>query len=121
MGHLWLVVRWGEDKAMKINAYLVIGRNNSLRVVKTRPYLNNTEIALTLKLDIPDVFFDRLMPTVQINVPDDAIVNVSPDVAVNIAAQEISQALSLDYIETRDGLKEMILKEKTKREVGNLK
>lgn len=97
---------------MQVSAYLVVSNSGSLRVVKTRPHLSNREIALTLKLDIPNVFFDRLMPTVQISVPKEAIIDVSPEVAINIAAASVSEALKLDFVEVRDGLKELVLKPK---------
>ena len=71
---------------MNIQAYLVISNTGTLRIVKTRPYLNSNEIALTLKLDIPQVFFARLMPTAEIVVPREAIVSIDPEVAVSIAA-----------------------------------
>jgi hypothetical protein len=94
---------------MEVHAYLVISSSGALRVVKTRPYLNNREIALTLKLNIPSVFFDRLMPTAEITVPKEALVDIDPEVAVNIAALKVSDALKLDFVEVRDGLKEMVL------------
>lgn len=98
---------------MIVNAFLVISNTGTLRVVKQRPALNNREIALTLKINIPDVFFDRLMPTAEIVVPKEAITSIDPEVAVSIAAQKVSEALKLDFTEVREGLREMVVTAET--------
>lgn len=95
---------------MKINAFLVISNTGVLRVVKSRPSLSNHEIALTLALDIPNVFFERLMPVVKISVPEEAITSIDPEVAVSIASESVADALHLDVTEVREGLREMVLK-----------
>lgn len=95
---------------IKIKAFLVISSSGSLRVVKTRPALSNNEIALTLNLEIPNVFFERLMPTANIVVPKEAITSIDPEVAVTIAAQNVSDALKLDFTEVHEGLRKLILK-----------
>jgi len=97
---------------MKIKAFLSISNTGVLKVFKNRPSLNNNEIALTLDIEIPNVFFDRLMPTAKIEVPKEAITSIDPEVAVNIAAQNVSDALRLDFVEVREGLRELILEKK---------
>jgi hypothetical protein len=97
---------------MNIKAFLVISRGGSLRVVKTRPYLNNSEIAVTLDINVPNVFFERLMPTVQIDLPVEAIANPSTDAIVKITALEIADKLQLDVTDVEDGLRAMLTEKK---------
>lgn len=105
---------------MKIHAFLVISDTGVLKVVKNRPALSNDEIALTLALDIPDVFLNRLMPTATIVIPEDAITSISPEVAVSIAALQVSDSLKLDIQKVEDGLMDMVVENmKTKQEGGS--
>lgn len=93
---------------MNIKAYLIISNSGTLRVVKGRPYLNNTEIAVTLDIDVPKVFFERLMPTVKIELPVEAIANPSTDAVVKISALEIADKLQLNVSDVEDGLRTML-------------
>ena len=99
---------------MKIKSFLVISSSGSLRVVKNRPYLNNREIAVTLEIDVPNVFFNRLMPTVKIDLPVEAITNPSTDAVIKISAYEIADKLNLEVGAVEDGLRTM-LEEKSKK------
>ena len=98
---------------MNIKAYLVISKSGTLRVVKNRPYLNNSEIAVKLEIDVPNVFFERLMPTIKIDLPVEAIANPSTDAVVFISALEIADKLQLNVSDVEDGLRTM-LEEKAK-------
>lgn len=93
---------------MNIKAFLVISRSGTLRVVKNRPYLNNTEIAVTLDIDVPNKFFERLMPTVKIDLPEEAIVNPDTQAVIKISALEIADKLNLDVTAVEDGLRTML-------------
>lgn len=93
---------------MNINAYLIISRGGSLRVVKNRPYLNNDEIAVALNVNIPKVFFERLIPTVDINLPEEAIIDVNADIAVKQIAPEVAKSLGIEVQTVEDGLKTML-------------
>lgn len=93
---------------MNIKAFLVISRSGTLRVVKNRPYLNNTEIAVTLDINVPNKFFERLMPTVSIDLPEEAIVNPDTQAVIKISALEIADKLNLDVTAVEDGLRTML-------------
>lgn len=96
------------NNCMKINAYMVISDRGSIRVVKTRPELNNNEIAVNLNVEIPNIFFERLMPTINIKIPEEAVLKPDIEVAVAVAAFEVSDKLKLDFKEVEDGLMSMV-------------
>lgn len=103
---------------MNIQAFLVISRSGTLRVVKNRPYLNNDEIAVALNINVPKVFFERLIPSVDINLPEEALIDVGAEIAVKQIAPDVAKSLGLEVETVEDGLKTMI-EEKSKGGVDN--
>lgn len=95
---------------MIIQAFLVINSGGSLRVVKSKPYLNNNEIALKLAIDIPQEFFDRLIPVANIKLPKEGIIDPDVETVLSITSNEVAQKLRLEAAEVYDGLKEMVNK-----------
>lgn len=98
---------------MTTEAFLVINRNLSLRVVKNRPQLSNDEVALRLQVTLPANFFERMIPTVDLEVPAGAIYEPVAEVAVKLTAKEVSEKLHLDYDAVLDGLAQAIENSKT--------
>lgn len=92
----------------QINAFLIISKFGSLRVVKSRPFLNNTEIAIQLAIDIPQVFFERLMPVVNIKLHKEAVINTNMETVINITAQTIFDHLNLSVVDVEDGLRQLL-------------
>lgn len=90
---------------MKIQAYLIISQSGSVRMVKGAPSLSNIEIAIKVNLNIPDSFFHRLIPVVDIDVPADAILSPGIESVVHMMSQEISEKLEVDVNDVEDGLK----------------
>lgn len=112
---------------MKVNAYLIIEvdvdylglpRTGTMRVVKNKPGLLLREIAFELAIDIPDVFYKRVVPLVDISLPTDMLVNPDPDIVVSITAGKVAEALRLDVKTVEDGLAAM-LKEQTEKQEEN--
>lgn len=95
---------------MKIQAFLVINNRGNLRVVKQRPYINNNEIAINLNLDIPGIFFDRLIPSVDIKLPEESVLKPDIETIVKITSEEVASKLKLDVNEVSDGLRDMLIK-----------
>ena len=93
---------------MKIKAFLIISSGGSLRVVKNRPALNNDEIAVNLNVDVPDIFFKRLIPSVNITLPAEAIIDLDAKTAVNQVAPRVAESLKIDVKTVEDGLLDMI-------------
>lgn len=103
---------------MKANCYLIVEmdtdqynrpRLGTVRVNKKYPeFIGSREIAFQLALDIPDVFFKRLVPTVNIQVPEDMLVNPDPEIVVSLTAGKVAEALKLDVKTVEDGLAKML-------------
>jgi len=59
----------------KMMCYLVVDKKKVRRVnTKERPQVNPGEYAFKLNLDIPDAYFDRAIPQVNIKVSPDHLV-----------------------------------------------
>lgn len=95
---------------MVINAYLVINNRGAIRVIKNRPGLSNNEIAVKLEVDVPREFFERLIPTVKIDLPKEAVIDPSAETVLAITAGELAENLKITYSEAHDGLKDMLAK-----------
>lgn len=93
---------------MTISAFLIISSSGRLRATKTRPYINNDEIALNLNIDVPDSFFERLIPTVDIKIPDAAVMSPDIDTTVEIFAAALTDKLKIDTDTVIDGFKEVV-------------
>ena len=86
---------------MQINRFLIIGkeknRKASARLTTNKPYLNSHEIAVALKLDIPDELFIR--PQLEASIKVDPK-NVNPVVieseVINNIKETISKELGVD-------------------------
>lgn len=61
-------------------------------------------------LDVPDVLFNRPIPTVSIQVPEDLVTNPDPQLVVSLVADEAAKSLGLDFKEVQDGLMDMMKK-----------
>lgn len=103
---------------MKITAYLIVGletdyygrpKAGQMRVVKNKPDLINTrELGFQLNLEIPDVYFKRLVPVVDVELPEDMLINPNPKIVVGITAGKVAEAMGLKVEKVRDGLMEML-------------
>ena len=99
---------------MKVRANLFINSNGGLRVTKKDSSSYPSELAVQLVIDVPDVFFRRPMPIVNLNIPESFLVNPDEKVVANWVAQDIAQALQVDVKTVEDGLM-LALKEKVKK------
>lgn len=104
---------------MIIEAYLIINNRGGIRAVKQRPALNNDEIALNLNVDVPEVFFERLIPTVNIAIPEGAMIKPDIDTSVQLISQKVGEALKIDSTVVMDGLKEMMREEVENKRGGS--
>lgn len=93
-----------------IKAFLIIGRNGSLSVRKNRPFLNSDEVSFKLNVSLPDDFFDRIIPVVDIEVPKEAIYNPEASLTMDLMSEEIASKLNLEISEVRDGLVDLMKK-----------
>lgn len=76
---------------MKISGYLVVTSNGSAKFVKKYPDLNFNEVAVGVKLELPDRLFERPVLNATITVPDNAVLPYQLPVEVR---DEIEAALA---------------------------
>lgn len=93
---------------MKIYGYLVIQNNSAVRWVKNKPSINNWEIAVMCNITIPDAFFDRLCPVINIELPESLIQQPDIEAIINISANEIAEKLRVSVEDATDGMRELL-------------
>lgn len=67
---------------MKDTAYLIITKAGVSNLRKTRPKLNSGEVAVRLRLTVPDEFFERIIPDAELIIPEEAV--LTPPIEVGI-------------------------------------
>lgn len=67
---------------MKETAYLILDRKGIRGVRKTRPSLKGTEVAIRLRVEIPDEFFERVIPDATLVIPEEAV--LTPPVEIGV-------------------------------------
>lgn len=90
----------------------------TFRMTKQRPALSNDEIAVLVKVNIPEEYFERIQPAINIELPKDATVGMTVEAAIEITGIEVAEKLKLEAQEVIDGLTE-IYKKKLNSEKEN--
>lgn len=93
---------------MRLTAYLFVSSVGGVRVTKTAVKPRPNEIGVTLKIEIPNKFYDRPNPSVNIQVPEEYLVNPNAQIVAHMVAPEIATALKLDVEKMEDGLLTML-------------
>ncbi|MBV6514249.1 MAG: hypothetical protein FMNOHCHN_03839 [Ignavibacteriaceae bacterium] len=91
-----------------IEAYLILSRSGAISVRKGRPYLNSDEVSFRLSVNLPDDFFNRVIPVIEVNVPKEAIYNPEATLALDLLSDEVAEKLELEATDVRDGLQELM-------------
>jgi len=73
---------------MKETFYLVINKNGADRIRKSRPALNAGEIAAKLTLSISDKFFERFIPSAELEIPDNFVIEPNLECKVEDFTEE---------------------------------
>lgn len=89
---------------MKVKANLFISNNGDLRVTKKYTAANPRELAVQLIIDIPDVFFYRPMPKVELAIPEEYLIDPGTEIVAKWVAPNIAEALKLEVKTVEDGL-----------------
>lgn len=100
---------------MLVKANLFIDNRGGIRVTKQSTGAYANELAVQLVVDVPDVFFNRPMPRVELSIPEEYLINPGAEVTAKWVAQDVSDALKLEVKTVEDGLLTMI-KNKEKEE-----
>ena len=93
---------------MKVTAYLFINSNGGLRVTKKDAAAYPSELGVHLVVDVPDVFFRRPMPRVDVQVPEEFLINPKSEIVASMVATPLAEALKLDVATVEDGLLTML-------------
>jgi hypothetical protein len=96
---------------MKVTANLFINSNGSIRVTKKDTGAYPSELAVQLVVDVPDIFFKRPMPKVELDIPEEYLISPDQEIVAKWVAPEIAEALKLEVKTVEDGMLTM-LKEK---------
>lgn len=99
---------------MIVSAHLVINDRGAMRVVKNRPWLNNNEIAVQLRIDVPKEFFERLVPVLEVELPKDAVTSPDAKASLAITADSVAKALKLNVHDVYDGLDDQLKRQAEK-------
>ena len=89
---------------MKIKAYLYVDIYKNIRLKKTHTKPSPSEIVIELSVNIPEEFFKRPMPVVNIDIPKDFLIDPDFESVSHFAALEIADKLKLDLKLVEDGL-----------------
>ena len=71
---------------MRLDFYLIVSESGSIEVRKGRPRLRRDQLAVQLKVVLPDSAFQAWMPVAQIVVPEPAL--ITPEVSVLFPVEE---------------------------------
>lgn len=102
---------------MKVTANLFINRDGSLRITKKDTSAHATELVVQLVIDVPDIFFKRPMPKVELDIPEEYLVNPDSEIAAKWVAPDIAAALGIEVKTVEDGMIAMLKAEQEKRDV----
>lgn len=91
---------------MQITSYLFVSKAGNVRVNARGTGVKPNELRLKLRLNIPDLFFTRPEPVIDITFPEGVAMSLTPEAAVAVTAQEVARALGLDVEDVQDGLME---------------
>lgn len=112
-----------SDKFFTISGYMVIeaekwyGENYKGKiksVTKGKPGLTNRQIAIAINIKVPNAFFERLMPVINIELPAEAVVNPDVKTVIDLSAIEVAENLHLEVTEVSDMLSQMVEEKKSK-------
>ena len=71
---------------MRLDFYLIVSESGSIEARKGRPRLRRDQLAVQLKVVLPDSAFQTWMPVAQIVVPEPAL--IVPEVSVLFPVEE---------------------------------
>lgn len=93
---------------MKIKANLFIDNKGKLRVTKIDNRAYTSELVVQLIIDVPDLFFKRPMPKVELSIPEEYLINPDAEVVAKWVAEDVADALKLEVSTVQDGLLTML-------------
>lgn len=93
---------------MKITTHLIVTSSGNVRVTKRKVGIKPTELCITLNVNIPDSFFRRPQPVVNLSIPDTIGQPLPVDQVIDLSADMIAESLGINVEDVRDGLQELV-------------
>ena len=117
-----------DNKSFQISGYMTIeaskdyygrysGRIKSF--TKGKPSLNNRQIAVYVRVNVPVAFFERMTPVFEIDIPTEAVAEPTVESVVKLTSLEVADKLQIDALDIEDGLKQIIELHKKKVAEGH--
>ncbi len=105
-----------EIKSFTISGYMTIEARKSYygysgrikSFTKSKPSLTNNEIAIAINVKVPNAFFERLTPVINIELPSESVANPDVQAVIDLSAIEIADKLNLEVTDVTDGLRQLI-------------
>ncbi len=111
-----------DQKSFTISGYMtIVGRKSYggytgkiTKITTGKPALSNNEICIAVNVKVPNAFFERLTPVINIELPSEAVVNPDVQTVIDLSAIEIADKLQLNVTEVQDMLSQMLEAKKQK-------
>lgn len=105
-----------DNKSFNVSGYLTItGRKTYggytgriVKVTSNKPALSNNEICIAINVKVPNAFFERLTPVINIELPSEAVVNPDVQTVIDLTAIEVADKLHLEVTDVQDFLKQLV-------------
>lgn len=95
-------------EATKRNTYSSVYDGKIIKVTQGKPSINNRQICVAVHIKVPNAFFERLTPVIEIELPSEAVVNPNLETVIKLSALEVADKLELDVTDVEDGLRTLI-------------
>lgn len=103
-------------KSFTVSGYLVIEARKSYggysgriaKITSGQPSLTNSQIAVKVNVNVPNAFFERLTPVINIELPGEAVVNPDVQTVIDLTAIEVADKLKLEVVDVQDWLKQLV-------------
>lgn len=112
-----------EAKSFIVTGYLTIEGKKQYgsyggritKVTAGKPALTNNQICIAINVKVPNAFFERLTPVINIELPSEAVVNPDVKTVIDLTAIEVADKLKLEITDVQDFLKQLVEKKKEEK------
>lgn len=83
---------------MRTSAWIVVGKNGSIKVTKKSPTVPSNSVAMQLQINLPDTLFSKPKLVAQIEIPQESVGGeiISKQVIDNVA-DTLKQSTGLEF------------------------
>jgi len=113
-------------KSFNVSGYLVIEARKSYggyvgriaKITSGQPSLTSSQIAVKVNVTVPNAFFERLTPVINIDLPEEAVVNPDVNTVIDLTAIEVADKLKLEVNDVQDWLRQLVDKKREEYKNG---